>query len=217
MGNISYEFKTKSQAVYTAIREMITSGEHGPDEIFNSVDLAKKFGVSRTPVTEAVKMLEAKGFVTVLPGVGFKIRKPSTMEILELLEIRCALELLAIRRAVRLRCQKDVANLENILNKIKNCVKTEEMDEYLRLNEEFHFALYDLSRYNHLIQLQRDLWDWEGWYANELYDTPHDIEVLLEDHYKIVKCLKDRAIEESEKVAHEHWRHCVEVLQKKIK
>lgn len=217
MGIITNEFKTKSQAVYTAIREMITNGEYGPDETFNSANLAKKFGVSRTPVTEAVKMLEAKGFVTVLPGVGFKIRKPSTMEILELLEIRCALELLAIKRAVRLCCQKDVANLEDILNKIKNCVKTEKMEEYLRLNEEFHFALYDLSGYNHLTQLQRDLWDWEGWYANVLYDTPHDIKVLLEDHYKIVKCLKERAIEQSERVAHEHWCHCVEVLQKKIK
>jgi DNA-binding GntR family transcriptional regulator len=116
---IAYEFKTKSQTIYTAIREMITNGKYQPDEIFNSVELAKKFGVSRTPVTEAVKMLEAKGFVTVLPGVGFKIRKPSIMEILELLEIRGALELLAIRRAVQLCCKQDIDDLEDILNKIK--------------------------------------------------------------------------------------------------
>lgn len=214
---ITYEFKTKSQAIYAAIREMITNGKYKPDEIFNSVELAKKFGVSRTPVTEAVKMLEAKGFVTVLPGVGFKIRKPSIMEILELLEIRGALELLAIRRAVQLCCQQDVEHLEAILLKVQNSLKTGNMEEYLRLNDDFHFALYDLSKYERLIQLQRDFWDWEAWYANVLYDNPYDIQVLLDDHFKIVQCLKDKDFEQSEKIAHEHWSNCVEVLQKKLK
>lgn len=213
---ITYEFKTKSQAIYTAIREMITNGQHGPDEIFNSVELAKKFGVSRTPVTEAMKMLEAKGFVTILPGVGFKIRKPSIDEIVELLEIRGALELLAIKRAVNLCSSKDVNLLEDILDKTRECIKTGNTEEYFQLNEEFHFALYELSGYDRLIQLQRDLWDWEAWYANVLYGNPEDIEVLLADHYKIVQCLRKKDLEESNNIGNEHWRHCVEVLQKQL-
>lgn len=215
--NLPYEYKTKSQAIYTAIRGMITSGDYEPEEIFNSVDIARRFGVSRTPVTEAVKMLEARGLVTILPGVGFKVRKPTMLEVLELLEIRGALELLAIKKAVKLCCTDDVNCLDNILFEIEKCLKTRDVEEYLRLNEEFHFKLYKLSKYSRLIQLQRDLWDCEGWYASVLHDNPQEIKILLADHHKIVNCLRDKDSAQSEVVAQEHWFHCVEVLQKKIK
>lgn len=210
-------YKTKSQSIYGVLRELIMRGQYPEGQIFNSVELAKKYGVSRTPVIEAIKLLEAKGFVKILPGVGFEVRKPSAAEIFELLEIRGTLEGLALKKAILNCTAQDVSALKKILHALEDCLKTKNREEYLRLNEEFHFSLYELSKYSRLVFALRELWDYEGWYANALHENTEDLRLLMDDHWKIVLVLEEKDLQQCACIIEEHWRHCVEVLQKNIK
>ncbi len=83
-----------------ALRAAISSGELAPGLQLRQDELAARFGTSRIPVREALRQLEAEGFVTFLPNRGAVVSDLSIDEVIELLEIRIALECHALRLAI---------------------------------------------------------------------------------------------------------------------
>lgn len=130
-----------SAEIYTVIKNRITHWEYLPDARLTEIGLSEEFGVSRSPIREALKMLEEKGLVIKVPRNGYTVRQPNMNEIYELYEFRLALELYIIERLAEIGVDnpllRDLHGIwQNFITKIP------EVDEEAAIqDEQFHETL----------------------------------------------------------------------------
>lgn len=127
------------EQVTNRLREAIATGVLRPGERLNQADLAGRLGVSRMPVREALRRLEAEGLVTMQPYRGATVAGLSVAELREIYEMRMALEVLALHRSLANMNDADLAEMEALLRRMDD-----ETDgaAWLRANVEFHDLLY---------------------------------------------------------------------------
>ncbi|NJC63053.1 GntR family transcriptional regulator [Planosporangium flavigriseum] len=126
------------ESVVDALRRLIVSGELSSHSALSESALAQSFGVSRTPIREALKRLQTEGLVEIRPRVGTFIREPSNREVVELFDVKEMLEGLAARLlAVRGRVlERD--QLEENVARSREAVAASEHAKYAELVHEFH-------------------------------------------------------------------------------
>ncbi len=130
-------------AAYVTLMNEIRDGKLVPGDRLREVELAARLGVSRTPVREAIRQLEADGLVTHLPRQGASVRQLEYPEVMELYEMRAVLEGTAARLAARTASDVELAELTAINEDMRACDSAEEA---ARLNRVFHAALLDASK-----------------------------------------------------------------------
>jgi DNA-binding GntR family transcriptional regulator len=131
---------TFSQRTESVLREMILDGTISPGERLNEVVLAASLGISRGPLREAVQRLASEGLLTVISHRGSFVRTFKHAEIVELYELRSALELHAVRLVCQRASDADLADLdallaetETLINKTSGHAYPQEPDFHLRL------------------------------------------------------------------------------------
>lgn len=138
-----------SNAAYGALLSEIREGRLSPGDRLRETDLAARFGVSRTPVREAIRQLEADGLVTHLPRIGATVRKLDYSEVMELYEMRSVLECTAARMAARAASDVEIAEIAAISDELAKAGKGIEAS---RLNRQFHRALLEAAKNRFLIK-----------------------------------------------------------------
>lgn len=133
--------KRRTTAVMVAdeLRRRIIAGHFREGEQLRQEAVAGELGVSRIPVREALKQLEAEGLVTLVSHRGAVVSKLSPEEIAELFELRAVLEAWLLGLAVPRMTEADLAQADGILERM---VANERIDQWGALNWEFHMALY---------------------------------------------------------------------------
>lgn len=203
---------TKSEMVYKALRKAITEGEMKPGERYSIAEIADKYGVSRSPVSEAVKLIKAQDLIEILPNVGFEIRMLSREEIEEVLNIRGALEGLAIRKVIKNITSKEMDLLRVLLKKIEKAVQTVDLESYLEANEEFHFTLYKTAKSRKLDVALQEYWLHEVWYAKDISKITKKVTILIEDHQRMLQVIENKEFEQVQKLIEEHIEHCLDIV-----
>ena len=216
MSNNNFVFTSKSEYVYNILKERIMSGQLRPGQICKIVDLAEEFGVSRTPVTEAVKILENQGFVDLLPSVGFEIKTLSIKEIYEILMVRGALEALALKLGMEKATPDSYKSLRTILGNCQKAVEEKRIDDYRKFNEEFHFKMYEMANIPTLTGLLRNLWNHEGLYLEVLKNEPKKILDLLNEHYQLIDVMESGDKSAIDPLVQEHIDSCHKILAEHI-
>ena len=107
-------YKQLRDVVFESLRKAIVEGSLKPGQRLMEVQLAEQLGVSRTPVREAIRKLELEGFVIMLPRKGAYVADMSVKDIIDVLEVRSALEGLAANLAAERMDEKEVENLKEI-------------------------------------------------------------------------------------------------------
>lgn len=127
--------------VIEALRERIISGELEPGTNLSEIALAEAFGVSRTPVREALKQLQTEGLVEVRPRVGTFVTAPSRREINELFEMKALLEGAAARLMAARGAVPELDQLADNLREADAAVRRADTEAYARLVNHFHDLL----------------------------------------------------------------------------
>jgi DNA-binding GntR family transcriptional regulator len=153
-GTVSYVSKT--DMVASLIRELIITGELTAGQQLRQRDLAQRFGVSQTPVREAMRRLESEGLVIGDTHRGFTVVMPDDGPIEENFQIRAALESLGASLAARKIDEAGLAELQQLNDRMR--AMAEDDPRYAALNRDFHFTLYQYSRSPLLMSLMRLLW-----------------------------------------------------------
>ncbi len=135
---MAIEFKTKTEVVHERIREEIIAGKIKPGQRLVMSDLAKDFGLSEIPVSEAIRRLESEGIVQFTPHVGAVVSEINEKEFLELYIIRIELESLATRLAAPHIKGKDIDFLYNLIQKAETAIKQSKNEKLGPLNKDFH-------------------------------------------------------------------------------
>jgi DNA-binding GntR family transcriptional regulator len=149
-------YVSKTDLVAALLRELVITGELTAGEQLRQRDLAQRFGVSQTPVREAMRRLESEGLLICDTHRGFTVVPPDDGRIEENFQIRAALESLGASLAAR---KIDAAGLAR-LRELNEEMRTLADDDpgYAELNREFHFTVYSCAGSPLLLSLMRLLW-----------------------------------------------------------
>lgn len=129
-------------AIANDIRERILNGELVEGEVIRQEALADEYDVSRMPIREALKRLDAEGLVQFTTNRGASVTKHSLREIGEIFDLRILLEVDLFRRAIPLMGPKDFAACEAVLDRMEQAYDAEDIGKWGALNFEYHSALY---------------------------------------------------------------------------
>ncbi|ADG06748.1 transcriptional regulator, GntR family [Kyrpidia tusciae DSM 2912] len=191
---------TRSEWVYEKLKEVILSGEMAPGERLVVDQLARELGTSPIPVREAVRRLEAEGWVENTPFVGARVAPVRVEELEELFTIRLALEPILARTAVRGVTEEDVERLQRLVDEMDQCIEQNNTAQYSRLNYEFHRSLYELSPWKELFRIVITVWERSARSRWIFVQTPDSMPTSQEEHRAMVQALRKRDAEELERL-----------------
>ena len=182
--------ETLNEKAYLQIKNSIMSGQVAPGDVLRIRNLAVEYGVSPTPVREALKQLVAEHALEVQPNRSIVVPKLTRAKFEELTRIRLALEGLAGEMAAAKADAKLPAELERLDKRMHDATKSENARLYLRLNEEFHFTLYQAGDSPSLLNFIEVLWLQVGPFLNNLFKIGRFQYDANEFHGEIVAALR---------------------------
>jgi DNA-binding GntR family transcriptional regulator len=123
------------------LRQLILDGELEPRSRVNELELAERFGISRTPLREAIKILATEGLLELLPNRGARVASISDKELEDVLEVIAGLEGVAAEAACHRMTDAEIAALEAKNDAMVAAWKRRDEPAYFRLNKEIHDTL----------------------------------------------------------------------------
>lgn len=149
-------YVSKSDLVTDGLRQLITDGRLSPGTPLRQRELADQFGVSYTPVREALRRLESEGLVVVDMHRGARVARTESEQLEENYRILAALEALAGTLGVAKMTGDDLMEIEALSHQVAAC--DADQQRLTELNRRFHFRLYECARSPMLLVLMRQLW-----------------------------------------------------------
>jgi DNA-binding GntR family transcriptional regulator len=198
-----------SQQISDYLRAAIVQGNIKPNQRLIEEALAQELGVSRTPVREALRRLEAEGLIAFEAQKGARVRPVSVDELTDLYELRIVLE----GYAARLAAKKITAPQMELLRKntdeflaILNQANTrgQQIQRLIELNNEFHTQIIQVSGNRHLMRIAKSLLESNALYGVYYYHDEHKSRVSYQDHLDILDALAKRQAARAEKLMQAH-------------
>jgi len=131
--------------VLVALRQRIVNGDYPPGERLTEDRLASDFGVSRNPVREALRVVQAEGFVTMVPRRGAVVSSPDASTLADMFIVRERLETIAARLAAERATEADVARLRALLDAAREATDRLDFSRVAELNSELHLRVIEIS------------------------------------------------------------------------
>lgn len=201
---------TVPQRIVDALRRAILNGLLRPGEPLHTADLAESFGVSRMPIREALLRLSNEGLVQYSPRKGATVAQLSKENVIEIYELRCELEALAIRHAVPNLSASRVSLLRELVEAMERCT---DLAEWVALNRRFHTTIYEAAERPYLLGLIEKLRNNVERYMR-LYLSLADRSALEDnsDHRRIAAAIERGDVETAEAATRRHIERTSEML-----
>ena len=198
------EYTPLRDVVFNTLRQAIIEGDLKPGERLLEIQLADKLGVSRTPVREAIRKLELEGLVTMVPRRGTTVLGITKKHLKDVLEIRSALEELALELACRRvtpEQYEELVRLEALLEAKQDSDNAFELSD---IDEKFHEQIYQATNNPRLVQLLANLREQMYRYRLEYMKAKDKRPRLIQEHQQIIKALKNKDSKAGRKAIYDH-------------
>jgi len=192
---------------YAALKRAITAMDiYGhPQEIrLDERRLSEGLGVSRTPIREAMTLLEQEGFVRTRPRRGIFVVRKTKREIVEMITVMAALESMAARLAAERATPADLARLHQLMDRFHNGNDAERLAEYSDANIAFHQAIIKMSGCALLAEMTENLFIHMRAIRKITIHQDDRAARSIVDHMRIIEALERRDAEFAERLAREH-------------
>ena len=210
--------KSMREKVYDRLKEMIINEELKPGERIIEVEFSEKFKVSRTPLREAIRILELEGLLEDSGGNGMAVKKIGISDIQEVYEIRIALEGIILKEIVENKDKNGINQLEELLNKTKKLLDTsKDADQLFKLFSEFNDILYNLSKYQKVVNLIKNINMYLRIFRKYSIDNEERRLKAYNDHVGIVEALKDWDLEKALNLNKLHLSNSKDFIIKNLK
>jgi len=184
------EYLPLRDVVFNTLRQAILKGELQPGERLMEIQLAKRLGVSRTPVREAIRKLELEGLVLMVPRKGAEVADITSKDLEDVLEVRAALEELAVRNACDYITEEQIQELKKAAADFKEALEGTDLIACAETDMRFHEIIYAATNNRRLIQMLNNLKEQMYRYRMEYLKDKRTYKVLLEEHDTIRRALK---------------------------
>ncbi|HWV51479.1 GntR family transcriptional regulator [Pseudorhodoplanes sp.] len=199
----SFSFKNKA---YAALKNVIVSMDiyrSRADIRLDERQLAQDFGISRTPVREAMAQLEREGFVRSVPRRGVYVVRKTKKEVIELITAWAALEGMAARLITQ-KTDADVGSLRDMFATFVDGELRAHLDEYSEVNIEFHQSIIRMSGNSVLIDLAENLFTHMRMIRRKTIVERDRVDRSIRDHMNIIQALEARETERAETLVRDH-------------
>ena len=195
--------------VLERLRALILTGEYGPDERLIEEQLAERLGVSRTPVRQALTMLEAEGLVEITPNRGATVCSFSIEDVWDIYDLRAVLEGHAARRAAGRIERRELERLRELAREMEGLPgqfddHEEEIRALVALNQEFHGTIVEASRNRRLERLINRTVEIPLMFKAFYWYTSHERTISNHYHRQILEALENGDADRAEIIMREH-------------
>ena len=187
--------KSLVQIAADAIRRGIILRELVLGQPLTEAGLAKKLGISKTPVREGLSLLRSEGLVVAEPHRGYRVFSMTQEELVDFCELRFALESQALRYAVQRQPQKLAKQLQQILTEMEANFSPENREKYFELDTNFHKSFFRFAESRFLLQHYENINAIIETVRHYISGTDQATGNAYEDHKKITECLINRDLE----------------------
>ncbi len=184
---ISYKEKVYRELKAAIICQKLKSGE-----ILNERKLAEDLGISRTPIREALHMLANEKWVVIEPYRGAYVYELTEKDIIEIFQVRYALECLAIELIVDNISQKDTQRLIEIFEKQEELNNEYNAEEFINVDRNFHTLIVELSGNKVLMDMLNDLGDVVRRLGMQAVQDKKRFVETIDEHLAIINAIKSR-------------------------
>lgn len=198
------EYLPLRDVVFNTLRQAILKGELKPGERLMEIALAERLGVSRTPIREAMRKLELEGLVVMIPRRGAQVANITEKDLNDVLEVRLALENMAIEKACN-RMTED--QMDKLWIAAREFEKTMAEGNLVRLAEAdvaFHEIIYQASENRRLNQVLNNLREQIYRYRVEYLKDEETRNVLVKEHEELYYAIKERNVSRALEISNKH-------------
>jgi DNA-binding GntR family transcriptional regulator len=197
-------FKRKA---YAALKDVIVAMDvyrNRSDVRLDERRLAQDFGISRTPVREAMAQLEREGFVRSVPRRGIYVVRKSKAEVIEMITAWAALESMAARLITERAKDDEVTSLRRMFTTFENGELHARLDEYSEVNIQFHQTIIRMSGNSVLIALAENLFTHMRMIRMKTIGERDRVDRSIRDHMHIIEALEARETARAEELVRNH-------------
>lgn len=198
------DFLPLRDVVFNTLRQGILKGELMPGERLMEIHLADQLGVSRTPIREAIRMLELEGLVKMVPRKGAQVSNISKDDLKDVLEVRKALDTLAVKLACERIDKEGLARLKLGAINFRDSVNTGDATKIAEADVAFHDEIHRASGNKRLSSMVNNLAERLFRYRLEYIKESTDRTQLINEHDEIVRCIEMGDKEGALKIMEQH-------------
>jgi DNA-binding GntR family transcriptional regulator len=206
-----------AETAYAVLREAIVTNTLKPGTRLRADDLAKKLGVSKTPVREALRKLQAEDLITVSAGNALTVKSISEEQLLEIYYTREALEGMAARLAAGNAGQIELAKLRAIHDEMKTPSVSGNLRRLRQLSGEFQLALFRAARNDTMYRLLKHLQEQIRQFGGTTLTQPGRAREFVAYAKALVAAIEKRDGEAAERIARENRRRTLELRIKMLR
>lgn len=206
----------RADEAFDKLRQAIVTGELRPNQRVVESEIGKRLKMSRTPVREALKRLEVKGYLSTLPTGGLIVTDHLPSQIRSLYEIREALETMAIKLACQRATEEQIARAEKCHIRSLEVIRNRDVDQFIELNSAFHAELLAACG-------NEQLWLLIQTFRDQYFDrrivrvfTARDWRLMMTQHGQILEAVRQRNARLAEKAVHQHVRTAVRLALERL-
>lgn len=198
------EYLPLRDVVFNTLRQAILKGELKPGERLMEIALADRLGVSRTPIREAMRKLELEGLVVMIPRRGAQVANITEKDLNDVLEVRIALENMAIEKACKRMTEEQVDKLWKAEREFERTMAEGNLVRLAEADVAFHEIIYQASDNRRLIQVLNNLREQIYRYRVEYLKDEETRNVLVKEHVELYEAVRDRDVARAQQISFQH-------------
>lgn len=198
------EYLPLRDVVFNTLRQAILKGELKPGERLMEIALAERLGVSRTPIREAMRKLELEGLVVMIPRRGAQVANITEKDLNDVLEVRIALENMAIEKACENMPEDSMSKLWVAAKEFERTTAEGNLVKMAEADVAFHEIIYQASGNRRLIQVLNNLREQIYRYRVEYLKEEETRNLLVREHEEMTKAIRERDVKKAQEIAYEH-------------
>lgn len=198
------EYLPLREVVFRTLRNAIVRGELAPGERLLEVTLARRLGVSRTPIREAIRMLELEGFVVMVPRKGAEVARITVNDLIDALEVRAALEELAAGLACQRIDEDGRQALKSACDDFTKAVKSRVVPDIVDADVAFHNVVMEITHNRKLINTSQGLREQVYRYRVEYVKDFSCHDKLVSEHQELTEAILKGDADKAKAVTRKH-------------
>ena len=206
------EYLPLRDVVFNTLRRAILRGELKPGERLMEIQLANKLGVSRTPIREAIRKLELEGLVLMIPRKGAEVAEITEKNLRDVLEVRCALEELAVQLAWERIDKRGIKELHTAADRFRDVLGSDDITQIAQADEAVHDVVFTATDNERLIQLLNNLREQMYRYRIEYLKKKECYPQLLGEHEAIISAIERHDKEKATRITGQHINNQVDTV-----
>lgn len=205
------------EVVYESLRKTIISGVIPVGERIVEKDYAERLNISRTPVREALRMLEIEELVEYIPRVGVIVKRISYEDVIEIYKIRHNLEVLAATSAMEYITEQEIHEIEELLNLTEKKNNEGDVEAVIEMFGKFNSMIYKASRMKRLAGMIDRLNEYLQRFRNISISDEQRRNKALKEHRDILRAIAEKDKESIDRIIKKHLEDSIQVVAAEIK